>query len=116
MTSQTSLSRSGVLVAVLGLAAGCDRRAAAAWLLAWPLTQAALLLDPRLQWYAGASGVLHAGVAVAAAGLLRTPRRLVGVATHRGELAHLAAEGVRHELAAEADPEQRHTLAHARAH
>lgn len=80
------------LVAALGLAAGCGRREAAAWLLAWPLTQAALLLDPRLHWYIGASGVLHAGVAVAAVSLLWTPRRLVGAALLLGLLAKVLSE------------------------
>ncbi len=63
-----------LLVAALGIAAGCGRRAAAAWALAWPLTQLALLLQPGLQRYGGLSGVLHAGVAVAAVQLLRNGR------------------------------------------
>jgi membrane associated rhomboid family serine protease len=37
---------------------------ALAWLLAWPLLHLGLMLDARLTWYAGASGVLHAGVGV----------------------------------------------------
>lgn len=82
----------GVIVAALGLAAGCDARAARAWLLAWPLTHALLLVDARLTWYLGASGVLHAGVAVAAIGLLRTPRRLVGAALLLGLLAKIVSE------------------------
>lgn len=59
------------LVAALGWAAGCGRRATLAWALAWPLTQAGLLLQPELRAYGGLSGVLHAGVAVAAWQLLR---------------------------------------------
>lgn len=82
----------GLLVAALGLAAGCDARAARAWLLAWPLTHALLLVDPRLTWYLGASGVLHAGVAVAAVGLLWTPRRMVGAALLLGLLAKIVSE------------------------
>ena len=59
------------LVAALGHAAGCGRRAALAWALAWPLTHGALLAQPALAFYGGLSGVLHAAVAVAALQLLR---------------------------------------------
>ncbi len=59
-----------VLVAALGWAARVPPRAAWAWLLAWPLTHLGLLLQPALQRYGGLSGVLHAGVAVAAVHLL----------------------------------------------
>lgn len=52
------------LVAALGAAAGVGRREALAWLAAWPLTHTALAVDGQLQWYLGASGVLHAGVAI----------------------------------------------------
>ena len=41
-------------------------RLALAWLAAWPLTQLGLLAQPALLHYGGLSGVLHAGVAVAA--------------------------------------------------
>lgn len=61
------------LLAWLGWSARLPRHAAAAWLLAWPLTHLGLWLDgpdSALQRYAGLSGVLHAGVAVAAAALL----------------------------------------------
>lgn len=58
------------VVAALGRAARLPRRAALAWALAWPLTQAGLLLQPALAHYGGLSGVLHAGVAVAALWLL----------------------------------------------
>jgi rhomboid family GlyGly-CTERM serine protease len=54
------------LVAALGFTLSLPLRAAAAWALAWPLTHLGLLLRPELQSYGGASGVLHAGVAVAA--------------------------------------------------
>jgi membrane associated rhomboid family serine protease len=47
-------------------AMGWRLRLGAAWafalFLAWPLTHLALLLDPRLTHYMGASGVLHAGL------------------------------------------------------
>ena len=72
-----------VLVAAYGSAAGCGRRAALAWALAWPLTHAALALQPTLGHYGGLSGLMHAGVAVACWQLLRGEqgqRRAVGAA------------------------------------
>ena len=54
----------GVLVGLLGWGLRAPPWAALGWLLAWPLTHALLMLDPRLLWYVGASGMLHAGVAV----------------------------------------------------
>jgi rhomboid family GlyGly-CTERM serine protease len=45
-----------------------------AWAAAWPLTQAGLLVIPELQRYAGLSGVLHAGVVVAAVALIAQAR------------------------------------------
>ncbi len=73
----------GVLVIGLGAAARVDARAALAWMLAWPLTHVGLLLMPELQRYGGLSGVLHGGVAVVAAVLLRrgtlAQRRVGGV-------------------------------------
>ena len=57
-----------LLVGALGAAAGCQGRATLAWALAWPTGHALLLLQPRLLHYGGLSGVLHAGVAVAAGG------------------------------------------------
>lgn len=58
------------VVAAFGHAAALPRRAALAWALAWPATQGALLAQPALAHYGGLSGVLHAGVAVAAVHLL----------------------------------------------
>lgn len=55
-----------VAVAAFGVAARLPRHATWSWLVAWPLTQAALALQPRLLHYGGLSGTLHAGVAVAA--------------------------------------------------
>lgn len=75
------------LVAALGTVAGCGARATVAWALAWPLTHLALLLQPGLAHYGGLSGVLHAGVAVAAVQVLRQdpgPRRWVGAALLAG--------------------------------
>jgi len=63
------------LVAALGVVAPLDSRAALAWLLAWPLTHLALLLRPELSHYGGLSGVLHAGVAVAAVTMAFTRER-----------------------------------------
>ena len=72
------------LVAAFGGVARVPPRIALAWLVAWPLTQVALLTRPDLQHYAGLSGVLHAGVACAATWLAigsRGGRRLIGIAT-----------------------------------
>ena len=83
------------LLAALGTAAGCGPRAALAWALAWPLTHAALLAQPALTAYGGLSGVLHAGVAVAAWQLLRGARgqrRAIGAALGLGLLTKLALE------------------------
>jgi len=69
------------LVGALGWAARVPGRAVIAWAVAWPLTQAGLLLRPDLLHYGGLSGVLHAGVAVVALHLLveaRGARRLIG--------------------------------------
>ena len=63
-----------VLVAAYGQAAGCAGRATLAWAGAWPLTHAALALQPPLAHYGGLSGLLHAGVAVACWQLLRGDR------------------------------------------
>ena len=83
------------LLAALGTVAGCGRRAALAWALAWPLTHLALLLQPALASYGGLSGWLHAGVAVAACQLLRGDRgqrRGVGAALLAGLLAKVVLE------------------------
>ena len=83
------------LLAALGAVAGCGRRAAAAWALAWPLTHLTLLLQPALASYGGLSGWLHAGVAVAAWQLLRGDRgqrRLIGAALLAGLLAKVLLE------------------------
>lgn len=76
------------VVAAFGVAAGLERRAALAWLAAWPLTHLALLGAPGLARYAGLSGVLHAGVAVAALFVALAPAagrmRWVGAAVAAG--------------------------------
>jgi len=63
-----------VLVAALGAVARLPRAAALAWLAAWPLGHLGLLVQPALAHYGGLSGVLHAGVAVAALWLLAMAR------------------------------------------
>jgi rhomboid family GlyGly-CTERM serine protease len=75
------------LVGALGLTLALPVRSAAAWAVAWPLTHLGLLLRPQLQAYGGASGVLHAGVAVAAVALCARPhdrRRWLGFAMLAG--------------------------------
>lgn len=64
-----------------GMVARMGRADAGAWLLAWPLTHALMLLEPRLDWYAGASGVMHAGLAVLGMALLRRGHALLAGAT-----------------------------------
>ncbi len=84
-----------LLVAALGVAAGCGGRAALAWALAWPLTHLALLAQPALAYYGGLSGVLHAAVAVAAWQLLRAEyglRRAIGGALLAGLLVKVLGE------------------------
>jgi rhomboid family GlyGly-CTERM serine protease len=73
-----------VLVAALGWFAHVPRPIAAAWLIAWPLTQLGLLARPDLLHYGGLSGVLHAGVACVAWQLIlheRGRRRAIGALT-----------------------------------
>lgn len=82
-------------VAAFGIAAQLPRRATWAWLAAWPLTQAALALQPLLLHYGGLSGVLHAGVAVAALHLAwraHGRRRGIGWAVLVGLAVKLALE------------------------
>jgi rhomboid family GlyGly-CTERM serine protease len=72
------------LVAPLGWFARVPWPIAAAWLMAWPLTQLGLLARPELLHYGGLSGVLHAGVACVAWQLIahqRGRRRAIGVLT-----------------------------------
>ena len=84
------------LMALLGWRAALGPRAAFAWLLAWPLTQLGLLLQPGLQHYGGLSGVLHAAAAIVACSLLARPddrrARLIGVLLGLGLVAKVAWE------------------------
>lgn len=82
-------------VAGFGWAARCSRRDAGAWLAAWPLTQGLLLLAPGAIRVAGMSGVLHAGVAVAAVSLIARERgraRAIGALVLAGLLLKLLGE------------------------
>ncbi len=82
-------------VAAYGWAARLPPRAALAWALAWPLTQAALWVQPALAHYGGLSGVLHAGVAVATLWLVVTAPgrpRLIAAAVFAGLLVKLWTE------------------------
>ncbi len=84
-----------VAVAAFGIAARLPRHATWAWLVAWPLTQAGLALQPLLLHYGGLSGVLHAGVAVVALDLVLNPggrRRTIGWAVLGGMSVKLALE------------------------
>jgi rhomboid family GlyGly-CTERM serine protease len=82
------------VLALLGQRAALGKREAIAALIALPLTQAALLLRPGLQRYAGLSGELHALVAIAALTLLtrRSRDHFIGAAITLGFIAKLALE------------------------
>jgi rhomboid family GlyGly-CTERM serine protease len=83
------------VLAALGRAAELPARAALAWFLAWPLTQLGLLAQPALAHFGGLSGVLHAGVAVAAVELLLGARgrpRWIGAAIAAGLLLKIGLE------------------------
>lgn len=74
-------------VAAFGVVARLPRHATWAWLAAWPLTHAALVMQPVLNHYSGLSGVLHAGVAIGALHLVwheRGRRRAIGGAVLAG--------------------------------
>jgi len=89
-----NLAGTAVVVA-LGLAARLPARCALAWAVAWPLTHLGLLLQPALAHYGGLSGVLHAGVAVAALTLVaceRGRRRWLGGAVLAGLLVKVLLE------------------------
>lgn len=76
-----------LLVGALGWVGEVPVRATVAWAIAWPLTHLGLLARPELAHYGGLSGVLHAGVAVAAVQLLVTgprARRLIAAAILAG--------------------------------
>ena len=72
------------LIATFGISGEMPVRATVAWFVAWPLTHLGLLSMPELRHYGGLSGLLHAGVAVAAVVLAVTRtglQRWIGAAT-----------------------------------
>lgn len=84
-----------LVVGAFGYAARLAWPLVLAWLAAWPMTQLGLLVQPALAHYGGLSGVLHAGVAVAALGLVvleSGPRKLLGGAVLIGLLIKVALE------------------------
>jgi len=75
------------VVGAFGMAARARVASVVAWAMAWPMGHAALAALPQLQHYAGLSGVLHAGVVVAALPLLwrgADRRRWIGAAVLAG--------------------------------
>ncbi len=64
-------------VAALGRVAHVRGMLALAWVASWPLVHLSLWLRPDLAHYGGLSGVLHAGVAVAAIYIVRRGRGLI---------------------------------------
>jgi rhomboid family GlyGly-CTERM serine protease len=84
-----------LVVGLLGRVARLPAALALAWFAAWPLTQAGLLLRPELARFGGLSGVLHAGVAVAALALLVAARgraRAIGAAIAAGLVLKIVTE------------------------
>lgn len=83
------------LVAALGVSARVTLPMVWAWAAAWPITHLGLLADPGLAHYGGLSGVLHAGVAVAAWHLVRAgtgARRNIGAAVMIGLIVKVLSE------------------------
>jgi len=83
------------VVGAYGWAAQLPRAQATAWLFAWPLSHAMLLVRPELAHYGGLSGMLHGGVAVTCLWLLlraRGARRGVGGLVSLGLVIKLATE------------------------
>jgi rhomboid family GlyGly-CTERM serine protease len=83
------------LVASLGVVAQVPVRMVWAWGVAWPLTQLGLLLKPELLHYGGLSGVLHAGVGVAATHLVMCgwrSQRWIGAGILAGACIKVAGE------------------------
>jgi rhomboid family GlyGly-CTERM serine protease len=82
------------VVAAFGVGAEVPLRAALALLLAWPLSHAALAIEPALASYGGLSGVLHAGVAIVAWHLAHTRgrQRAIGIAVAAGLALKLLTE------------------------
>ena len=83
------------VVGAYGWAAQLPRAQALAWLAAWPLSHAMLLVRPELAHYGGLSGMLHGGVAITCLWLLLRARggaRVVGALVTLGLVIKLASE------------------------
>jgi rhomboid family GlyGly-CTERM serine protease len=83
------------VVAAYGWAAAVPGRYTLAWVLAWPLTQVALLMQTDLAHYGGLSGVLHGGVAITCAWLLLGRKgwaRAIGAGVALGLVIKLVSE------------------------
>jgi rhomboid family GlyGly-CTERM serine protease len=83
------------VVGALGAVGRLPPQMALAWFIAWPLTHFSLLLRPELAHYGGLSGVLHAGVAVVALGLVvrqHGRQQLIGASIAAGLLVKIALE------------------------
>ncbi len=84
-----------LLTAAFGWVARVPSSLAVAWAIAWPLTQIGLWIEPSLRHYGGLSGVVHAGVAIAAAQLVadgHRGQRVVGVLVLGGLLVKVISE------------------------
>jgi rhomboid family GlyGly-CTERM serine protease len=83
------------VVAAWGAFARVPARCVVAWLIAWPLVQFGLSLQPELRHFGGLSGVLHAGVTIVTVHLVcsgsRTQRR-VATAVLVGTIVKLLSE------------------------
>lgn len=97
-TAHLLLNLAGLLAVMLwGTVARPSAGAALAWLLAWPLSALLLSLDASWVRAAGLSGVLHAGVAVAALHLALHQRgvpRLVGTLVWTGLVVKVLVENL----------------------
>lgn len=80
------------LTAALGVAARAPARLALAWLVAWPLAQLGLLVQPAIAHYGGMSGVVHAGVPIICVHLLFNGHRVLGGAMLAGEIVKVLGE------------------------
>lgn len=84
-----------LVLALLGWSARLPAAQALAWAAAWPLTQLGLLARPELAHFGGLSGVLHAGVAIAALHLSwrgHRSQRWIGIAIGAGLLVKIGLE------------------------
>jgi rhomboid family GlyGly-CTERM serine protease len=80
------------IVAAYGLASRVPARLAAAWFVAWPLTQLGLLVQPALAHYGGVSGVVHAGVAIVSLHLIIAGPRWLGALVFSGLVVKVLSE------------------------